>query len=310
MDERKGSADPHGLDERLARVAASQHGLISREHAQRLGATQRVILRRLASARWEELYPGVYRVTGSPSSWRQSLLGACLTAGSGAVSSHRAAGGLRSLPGVPAGAIEITVPRGRRLRRKGVRFHETMDLPSMDVASLDGIPTTTSTRTIIDLAAVLPQDRVEEALDDALRRGLTSVSRIRRRLDQLGTRAGSRLMRELIERRSHAGTVPQSVFETRMLRVLRRASLPPPVCQYEVKDEGRVVAVVDFAYPDICLAIETDGYRWHSGRAQWERDLARRNALTSLGWRVIHVTWSDLERRPDQVVRTLQQALK
>ena len=55
------------------------------------------------------------------------------------------------------------------------------------------------------------------------------------------------------------------------------------------------MAIVDFAYPDIKLAIEAEGYRWHSSRARWERDLERRNELTALGWRVIHVTWAEFD---------------
>jgi very-short-patch-repair endonuclease len=81
------------------------------------------------------------------------------------------------------------------------------------------------------------------------------------------------------------------------------------VCQHEVREGGRVLARVDFAYPDLRIAIEVDGYRWHSGRARWERDLGRRNDLTALGWRVVHVTSSDLAHRPDRIVRMIAQAL-
>ena len=36
------------------------------------------------------------------------------------------------------------------------------------------------------------------------------------------------------------------------------------------------------------LAIETDGYRWHAGKARWQKDLSRRNRLTVVEWRVMH----------------------
>jgi very-short-patch-repair endonuclease len=70
-----------------------------------------------------------------------------------------------------------------------------------------------------------------------------------------------------------------------------------------------VVAVVDFAYPDRRIAIEVDGYRWHAGRRRWERDLARRNALTALGWRVLHVTAADIEQRPGDMLAIVRAAL-
>src|SRR5207249_2080176 len=143
------------------------------------------------------------------------------------------------------------------------------------------------TRTIIDLAAVISGETLEEALDVALQRRLTSLSRVRWRLADLGRhgRPGIAMLRRLIAARSGVEAVPESVIETRFSRLLRRAGLPAPVRQYHVRDRGRLVARVDFAYPDARLAIEVEGFRWHSGRARWERDLGRRNELTELGWR-------------------------
>ena len=208
------------------------------------------------------------------------------------------------IAGVGHGRLELTVPKGVRLRRAGVLVHEARDLTGVDVTVVDAIPVTTPTRTLIDLAAVLTPDAVEEALDDALRRRLTSISRLRWRIGELSRsgRRGLSVIRTLVDARSGDPSVPQSVLETRFLRLVRRKRLPEPKSQHQVRDRGRLIAIVDFAYPDRGLAIEIDGYRWHSGRANWERDLARRNSLMSRGWRVIHITASDLERRAPEVV--------
>jgi very-short-patch-repair endonuclease len=297
------------LDARIARWAVRRHGVFSREDAIREGATRRAIRWRLSIERWEELYPGVYRVTGTQDSWRQALLAACLYAGEGTSISHRAGAALWRLAGFDQGILEISVPRGRRVRRLHLAVHEVVRLPPVDVTSVDAIPVTTPTRTLLDLAAVVSADVVEAALDDALRRGLTSIPRLVWRVTELGRRPGTGMVRALLEARTSEPAGPQSVLETRLLRLIKRARLPAPICQHEIKDRGRLLAVVDFAYPEIRLAIEADGYRWHSGRAQWQRDLSRRNALTSRGWRVIHVTSSDLEKRPEQVARTIAEAL-
>jgi very-short-patch-repair endonuclease len=90
---------------------------------------------------------------------------------------------------------------------------------------------------------------------------------------------------------------------------LRRARIDGLVAQHEIRVRGRVVARVDFAVPAARLAIEADSYRWHSGRKNWQEDLARRNALTSLGWRVIHVTWGDLDDAR-RIVKQVEQALR
>jgi very-short-patch-repair endonuclease len=91
--------------------------------------------------------------------------------------------------------------------------------------------------------------------------------------------------------------------------MLRLARLPEPVPQYEVRIKGRLLARVDLAYPEIRLAIEADGYRYHSGRVAWQRDLQRRNSLTSIGWRVIHVTWNDVVSGGTKVLAEIQHAL-
>jgi very-short-patch-repair endonuclease len=215
------------------------------------------------------------------------------------------------LAGVEPGVFEITVPKGKAVRRRGVIVHQARDLRPVDVTVVDAIPVTTPTRTLIDLGAVVPKEAVEEALDDALRRGLTSIPRLRWRIGELATRGrrGVGVVRELVDRRAGDPAIPESVLETRLLRLIEREGLPAPVRQYQVRERGRLIAIPDFAYPDLKLAIEADGYRWHSGREQWESDLARRNALTARGWRVVHVTYRDLEHRPDEVVRTIARAL-
>ena len=298
-----------GFDRAIARLAATRHGVFSRSQAIKLGATRGLIARRIANARWESLYQGVYRLAGTASTYRQRLLAACLAAGSGAVASHRSAGAIKQLPRMPDGIVELSVPRTRRVTHAGIKIHHVGVLPTADTTVVDGIPVTTVTRTLIDLAAVVSVDIVEEALDDALRRGLTSVRRLRRRLDELNPRGrtGTGALRVLLDARA-TGATPESVLETRLLRHLRRARLPLPVCQFPIRHDGRIVAVVDFAYPDKRVAIEVDGYRWHSGRGRWQSDLARRNALAALGWRVIHATSTDMTR-PAALLSTILEAL-
>lgn len=122
-------------------------------------------------------------------------------------------------------------------------------------------------------------------------------------------RPGIVAIRSLLDARDPSSAVPRSVFETRLLRVLKAAGLPTPTLQHQVRDDRRVVAIVDFAFPAARLAIEADGYRWHSGRARWEHDLARRNTLTSLGWRVLHMTWTDLTTNPTAMIHRIETAL-
>jgi very-short-patch-repair endonuclease len=213
------------------------------------------------------------------------------------------------LESVQEGFVEIS--SSRRTCAKGIVVHVASRIAACDVSAVDGIPTTNVSRTLLDLGAVTEEEVVEVALDDALRRGMTSISRLRWRLEELSAngRRGVGALRRLLDARDPKKAPPESVLEARLIRLLQRARLPEPTRQFEIREQGKLLARVDLAYPDFCLAIEADGYRYHSGRVAWQRDLERRNLLTSRGWRVIHVTWNDVVNNGEKVVGEIRRAL-
>ncbi|MEX2554310.1 MAG: type IV toxin-antitoxin system AbiEi family antitoxin domain-containing protein [Actinomycetota bacterium] len=299
-----------GAERAAAILAAKQHGLITRRDALTCGMSPSMIRRRIVASLLEPLSPGVYRFAAVAPTWHQALLAVCLAWGPGAVISHAAAAALWAFPGFAPGCIELIVPRGRR-RSLRHTVHRPLLLTSADVTVVHAIPVTTPARTLFDVAGTSPRDVVEEALDDALRRGVVSLARLRWHLGEYGEmgRPGTRVLRSLVDARWSSG-VPKSVFETRLLRVLKRGRLPAPAVQHEIRSRGRLVARVDAAYPDVKVAIEADSARWHASRQRWERDLARRNAITALGWQVLHITYEQLHRRPETVVRTVAALLQ
>lgn len=309
MPDKRARSTREAVDAAIARLAERQEGVVSRAQSARLGATRAMVASRVASGRWLRVHSGVYRLAGAPPSWRGSLIAACLAYGSGAAVSHRAAAALWRFPGFEEPVVELTVPRERG-RIPGIIVHRVAPIAKADRTAIGAIVVTTPARTLIDIASIASPNAVEEALDDALRRGLVTIPLLRRRIRDLAVkgRPGIARIRSLLAMRE--GTVaPMSVLETRVLRLLRRARLPAPVLQYEVRERRRLVAVVDFAFPHARVAIEADGYRWHGSRARWARDLARRNALTALGWQVVHVTWDDLTTRPRETVATIRATL-
>ncbi|TML78260.1 MAG: DUF559 domain-containing protein [Actinobacteria bacterium] len=294
---------------RLSRLAANQHGIFTRSQALSLGVPRSTIARRLAGGVWVQLFPGVYAFAASPVTWRRSLLSACLVSGPSAVASHRAAASLWELAGFTAPVIEVSVPRSCK-RARADAVHRPRLLPRADVTRVDGIPVTTVARTLVDIAGDVRIEALEEALDDALRRRLTSIRQLWRCLERVGTsgRTGTARLRGLLAARDGPGTVPQSVFETRLLRAIHAAKLPRPELQFPV-ETGMGRALLDFAYPNQRVAIEADGFRWHSSRLRWDHDRERRNALSVLRWKIIHATWSQLRDRPDEIVAAVRALL-
>jgi very-short-patch-repair endonuclease len=293
-----------------ARLARSQRGLLTARQGTQFGLSKRAIQRRVASGAWEKVLPGVYRLPGAAASWEQRLIAAWLWAGQGAAVSHRTAAVLLGLDGFDSGPVEISTTRPVHGRAAGVIVHRVRRLDRADVMTLGGICLTQPARTLLDLGAVAPAALVERAMEDALRRGLVSLSRLRWTLERVGGpgRPGTAVLRMLVEERAPSAPA-ESPLEVDVIRLLRRAGLPEPVRQHEVRVGGHVVAIVDLAYVDERIAIECDGYRYHSGRAAWQRDRERLNDLTDLGWRVIHATIVDVREAQEAFAARVRRGL-
>ena len=102
------------FDRRLLELAGRQHYVVARDQLREFG-TPRQIEHRLAKRRLERVHESVYRVAGSPRTWHQQLLAACLASSGANAVSFRAAAQLWGLPG-GAEIVEVTAPRHRRMQ--------------------------------------------------------------------------------------------------------------------------------------------------------------------------------------------------
>lgn len=163
----------------------------------------------------------------------------------------------------------------------------------------------------MDLGAVMHRHRVAAALDSALARGLTTPERIDEYLRLVARRGrrGTRTLRNLIRERVDMAAMPESPLESKFFELLMEEGLPAPQLQYEIFRGERFVARVDFAWPEQKVILEMDGYKYHSGHQQWEKDRARRNELTLMGWQVLHGTWRDAHGDPRQLLSRVATAL-
>jgi very-short-patch-repair endonuclease len=294
-------------DSALAAVAARQHGVILRADAIAAGLSGSATARRVRKGVLRRLHDGVYAVAAVPPTTRQTLFAAVRWAGPGSAASHRAAAHLWQLDGFSDPALEVSGPR--RMRSRTVSSHITPPIPIEDMSTIDGIPVTSIERTLFDLAGVVDVDALEDALDSALRRPLTTMGRLKLRLRSEKGRTGVGRLRALLHERDADGHPSESRFETRLNRLLLRSGLPA-ARQFTIWDGGVFVARVDFCFPEARLVVEADSYRWHGNRRAWQRDIERRNQMTALGWQIIQVTWADLTRNPDRIVGRLRDLLQ
>ncbi len=188
-------------------------------------------------------------------------------------------------------------------------MHRTDSLDPVDVGRADGIPVTSAARTLLDEGAVLPARLVEADLEAALLEQRCDVADLQEVLARLGGRGrrGAAVLRQLLEARAPSTPALESALELALLQLLRRAGFPQPARQLDVVlSPGRTVRL-DFAWAELCIGVEADGRRWHTGFA-FERDLERRNALTRAGWRLFHYGWTAIHSGPERVIEDLWQA--
>jgi hypothetical protein len=243
-------------------------------------------------------------------------MAACLWAGQDSVVSHFTASRLHRLEGIPRERrhepIELTAPLGRRLRAPGLLVHRTGRLEPADRSEIDGIPVTSMARTLLDLSAMLDERHLSIALDSVLARhrgaGLGTFRRTLERLRSQG-RTGACALKRLLEERASGIVHLDSALERRFSVALQQAGLPRPAEHYDVVEGGRHVAELDFAYPRERLGIELNGASIHRRHSVWQRDQQRLSDLAAVGWRVLHVTWSQLEMNEAAVMDSVRRAL-
>lgn len=292
-----------GLDERVW----------TRQRARRDG----VSVRRLTGGQeFVRVAPAVY----VEACWAEDLATRCagvLRAAPTAVLSHWTALAVHGLPVPGAGldAIHVTVPVGNaRPRWSGVVGHRS---GSVRPFLVDGLPVSGAVRAWCDAAALLAGPGLTPGADadlaDLVAAGDALWSRrpsTRQDVgNQLTLRPGGR--GAALARQALALLDPkaESAPESRLRVLLHLAGIAAPVAQHVVRRaSGEFVARVDLAYPAARVAVEYDGDH-HRGRRQWQQDLARRERLEGLGWRVVVVTAADLLGSPSSVVARVRAAV-
>ncbi len=132
-----------------------------------------------------------------PGSPYEDLFVAWLRTGPDSVISHESALAVYELSDVLPAEVHVIVPRTASRRRRGIRLH-TNRLRTDEVTQRAGLPITTAARTIADvIASGLAQEQVGQAIEEALRRGLTTRESLLAQAARRGGRVGRVLGRLL-----------------------------------------------------------------------------------------------------------------
>lgn len=291
----KSANNPHKpqSDREIARLADAQHGVVA---SWQLELSVQALRYRVAAGRLHRKYRGVYAVGRAKLTRHGDWMAAVLAYGPEAVLSHVAAAALWEI-GRNGPRIDVTTPRSKRSRAK-IRHHTAVLHPE-DTSRRNGIPVTSVTRTIADLAADRPEDDLLKIIEYADRAGLLNLPKLER----------------AIQRRPHAPGVPRlnallcdyrgapdlrSDLERDFRKLIARAKLPEP--QFNVLVAG---VLADVYWPQWRLVIELDHPKYHTSPRAFENDRVRDATLQKAGIRVLRITAKRLNHQPQAVLQDI-----
>ena len=272
--------------------------MISRSQLVGLGAAKDAIRRWVAEERLYRLHRGVYAVGHQALTPKSHFIAAVYACGPGSLLSHRAAGAVQGLLDATA-VIEVTAARGCK-PKSGIVVHRSRIVHPDDRAEVDGIPTTSVARTLVDLADVLNERQLTRAVRQAELLKVFDLRAIEAALERLPGRKGRHRLKRVLVAYEPEPHLLRSRAERRLKRLCERHHLPQP--QFNIEIAGYEV---DVYWPEAKLAVEFDGAATHHTRHAFHADRRRDRALATEGIQTLRVTWLDVGRAFAEQVRTI-----
>lgn len=298
----------HPVDVAVCTLAATQFGVFSRGQALRCGADDRLIRRRLAAGRWQQVAPGIYGLPGHPRSFRRDLWMAWL-ASPHAVVTHWSAGHLRRLDGFPARRPTLSVAHGTARANPFAQVFQTMDPPTW--TKVEGLPVAGVERILADIAPFVGRRLLEELVEAARLGGHTNPVRLRRELvhrRQPG-RGGLGSFRAVVEQYDEGPPPARSELERALDRILVRLTVevaheaPLPGREWSAERVDRRIE------RPRRLVIEGDGRRFHTRLADFRRDRERDRTALRAGYATLRYAYEELTNDAEAIFEELSDIL-
>jgi very-short-patch-repair endonuclease len=277
------------LDERIAALAGTQYGVLTRRQLMALGASGQQIDHRRKTGRLVPLHRGVYALGHKVLRTEGHWLAAVLACGERAMLSHTAAAALWEIRPRPAGRIHVTTTRGGRKAPKGVVLHTTT---APKRTTHRGIPVTTPMRTLTDLATIVKPAALARAVEAAETRHLVDIRELERR-------PGLPALQAQFE-----PTTTKSDFEAEFVALCDRYHIQRPLTNHIVINDE-----VDAYFPDHHLIIECDSLEFHLTRRAFQEDRRRDADHLANGYRTLRFTYRQITDRSEWVAGIVKAAL-
>lgn len=291
----------------MRRIAARQEGIITHRQLRQCGFSDKQIFCRAREGELIRLFRRVYRLGGAPESFESRLIAVSFWIRDDGYFFGPTAACLLKLAGIER-PVRISVAR----HSYGSDYPTWLSIHRLQRDDQPGLRRTRGhkiccvERVIAECCGELLPTQVGRALDDALRRRLTTMPRLVSLLEEWSGRKGVRVLRGLIGGRDDRDGKTRSLFESKMLSILRRVPGARFMPDFEVAADGARY-FLDFYCPEAGLGIECHSFKWHIGRHN--EDARRDRRIRALGIELLYFTWDDVIFDPEGVEQEVQAAI-
>lgn len=281
---------------REIRRATRHHGVTTRNE---LRLTQRQTDLCCVNGTLIRKYEGVYADPAYPRTRVQDLAAAVAAGGPRCAAWGRSAAALWNTWDDQPATPEVVVPFGRLRSIPGATVHRSRALNPSMVTTRDHIRVVNPLVTVLDLGVVASQVEVADVIIRGRQRKLFTVAGVRDTISRYSKpgRTGVVVARRALEMIMIGERPAASVLEFRFHIGPARHGLPPYDYQHEVR-VGRKRYYIDFAYPEVMLAIEVDGYEQRASTESLAYDNNRANQLVLAGWTILRFGWERVVNDP------------
>ncbi len=276
------------VDAVLAWFGGRRRGIVTRKELLSAGLSAHQIAAKVRSGALIAVHPGVYVVGHmalAPHALEAAALVACRPR---ALLAGRTSARLLGVPVKAPKDIEIVVVGRHRRSLSGVTVRSIDRLAPGELRRIEGLPVTSPSLTLLDLAADVSCDQITAALHEARVPPIrVTDAAIRATLKAHPNRRGARVLSALLDAEG-AAKVTRSEAERRALKLMRSHGLDP---ESDVK-LGRYR--VDFLFRAERLIVEVDGFGFHATPGRFARDRRRTGGLVAMGYVIFPLSWTDL----------------
>lgn len=220
---------------------------------------------RIATGKLVKVWPGVYSRCEPDTSIR--LRGLDLRAGERVAICLGTAAAAYGFDTEDVIDLHVLNPMGHQLRNSDGLFVHRREGAS--ITEVHGRPATTPSWTAVEVARGLSRPRALATLDAALRSRSCDARELFAAAAKQAGRRGIVMTRELIPL---ARADVESPMESEARLVMIDGGVPPDELQYEIVDRSGRTWRVDFAWPECKVAVEYDGFDWHSDPDAFRKD--------------------------------------